>query len=253
MQKKFSDMIKELRRSRGLTQEQMAEALNISSQAVSKWETGGSYPDISLLTIIADYFGCSVDYLLCHDTSHEMEEIKAICREAEKLCDHRDALAAVVLLRTALLKHPGNEELMYQLAWALSGTLRESPENYEEAILLYHKILAVSTDTEMRNRVTRDLVYRYYTKGDIARALEFANSLPEFDVCREYVLGRSNVLQGRELSEYLQKNILRFGNSVAECLEYFITSGVLDEDEKAPLTTDIAKEKLAMLKKVLDF
>ena len=40
-------------------------------------------------------------------------------------------------------------------------------ENYDEAILLYHKILEISTDTEMRNLVSRDLVYRYYTKQNI--------------------------------------------------------------------------------------
>lgn len=52
-----------LRKSKSITQEQLAEALNISSQAVSKWETGTCHPDTSTLPLIAEYFNVSIDYL----------------------------------------------------------------------------------------------------------------------------------------------------------------------------------------------
>ena len=55
--------ISKLRKGKGITQEQLAAALNISSQAVSKWETGVSQPDTMTLPLIADYFGVSIDYL----------------------------------------------------------------------------------------------------------------------------------------------------------------------------------------------
>ncbi|MBQ2725586.1 MAG: helix-turn-helix transcriptional regulator [Clostridia bacterium] len=55
--------ISDLRKSRGITQEQLAAELSISPQAVSKWETNASQPDIQLLPLIADYFGVSIDYL----------------------------------------------------------------------------------------------------------------------------------------------------------------------------------------------
>lgn len=58
--KRFSD----LRKEKGLTQEEIASKLNVSSQAVSKWENDISYPDISLLVQISEIFGVSVDYLL---------------------------------------------------------------------------------------------------------------------------------------------------------------------------------------------
>ena len=63
MNRNFSNNFKTMRKQRNLTQEQIAETLGVSCQAVSKWETNSSYPDISLLPIIADYFGVSVDYL----------------------------------------------------------------------------------------------------------------------------------------------------------------------------------------------
>lgn len=53
-----------LRKQRGITQEELANELGVSAQAVSKWENNSSCPDVSLLTSIADYFGVTVDALL---------------------------------------------------------------------------------------------------------------------------------------------------------------------------------------------
>ena len=55
--------IKQLRYKAGLTQEQLAEQMGVSAQSVSKWETGASMPDISLLPILAETFGVSIDEL----------------------------------------------------------------------------------------------------------------------------------------------------------------------------------------------
>ena len=62
----IGENIKRLRLSRKMTQEQLAEVLNISGAAVSKWERGDSFPDITMLFPIADYFGISVDELMGH-------------------------------------------------------------------------------------------------------------------------------------------------------------------------------------------
>lgn len=59
----ISKKIKVLRKSKGVTQEQLAEVLSVSPQSVSKWENNLSAPDISLLPIIARYFGITMDEL----------------------------------------------------------------------------------------------------------------------------------------------------------------------------------------------
>lgn len=59
----ISKNITDLRKKAGITQEQLAAALNVSSQAVSKWETNTCQPDTMTLPLIADYFHVSVDYL----------------------------------------------------------------------------------------------------------------------------------------------------------------------------------------------
>lgn len=56
--------IKRLRQNKGITQEQLGDALEISGQAVSKWENETSLPDITILPTLADYFGISIDELL---------------------------------------------------------------------------------------------------------------------------------------------------------------------------------------------
>ena len=64
MTKRLADNIKRLREAKNVSQEKMAQALNVSYQAVSKWETGKSLPDITLLPLISRYFGITIDELL---------------------------------------------------------------------------------------------------------------------------------------------------------------------------------------------
>ena len=57
---KIGVFLKELRKEKGLTQEQLAEVLNVSSRTVSRWETGSNMPDISMLVEIAVFFDVSI-------------------------------------------------------------------------------------------------------------------------------------------------------------------------------------------------
>ena len=63
-QKMFGSTIAALRKKRGMTQSALAQELNVSDKAVSKWENGFGYPEITLLPKIASVFGVTVDYLL---------------------------------------------------------------------------------------------------------------------------------------------------------------------------------------------
>ena len=63
MQLDLGNMIRQLRHRDGRTQEMLAEALGVTSQAVSRWESGGSYPDMNLIPSIANYFGVTIDEL----------------------------------------------------------------------------------------------------------------------------------------------------------------------------------------------
>ena len=63
----FNEKLQELRKQRGLTQEELADALFVSRTAVSKWESGRGYPNIDSLKVLAQFFGLTVDELLSGD------------------------------------------------------------------------------------------------------------------------------------------------------------------------------------------
>ena len=75
----IGSIIKELRQKKKMSQEELAEYLGVSTQAVSRWETSVSYPDITLLPLIANVFNVTVDYLLGTDKFKNdklIEEVK---------------------------------------------------------------------------------------------------------------------------------------------------------------------------------
>ena len=72
----FGTNLKQLRKEKNLTQEELAECLSVSPQTVSKWENNISMPDLSVLPVLADYFGTTVDILIRHDINHEKSELK---------------------------------------------------------------------------------------------------------------------------------------------------------------------------------
>ena len=63
-QKKIGSFLKELRKEKDLTQEQLAEVLNVSGRTVSRWETGNNMPDISILVEIAEFYDVSIPEII---------------------------------------------------------------------------------------------------------------------------------------------------------------------------------------------
>ncbi len=82
----FNEKLQALRKSRGLTQEELAEALFVSRTAVSKWESGRGYPSIDSLKEISKYFSVSIDELLTGEKLISIAE-KENKSNIQKLCD----------------------------------------------------------------------------------------------------------------------------------------------------------------------
>lgn len=77
----FSEKILSLRKSRGLTQEQLAEKLNVSRQSVSKWESGQAIPELETIVALCRVFDITTDYLL---KPSEMDELSIKTEMLEK-------------------------------------------------------------------------------------------------------------------------------------------------------------------------
>lgn len=84
MQLNLGQRIRELRRRDGRTQEAFAEAIGVTSQAVSRWEVGGGYPDMEMIPSIANYFGITIDELFGYHNDRE-SKIDSIVSEINAL------------------------------------------------------------------------------------------------------------------------------------------------------------------------
>lgn len=79
----FGERIFELRRKKGLTQDALAEALNVTAQAVSKWERGESMPDVALLPKLAELFDTTIDSLFGREKNPIVEYVPEKKRDFE--------------------------------------------------------------------------------------------------------------------------------------------------------------------------
>ena len=96
----FSEKLQELRKSRSMTQEELAEALFVSRTAISKWESGRGYPNIDSLKEISRFFSVTIDDLICSDemiTVAEIEKREFADKYVSLICNVLDVLLAILL------------------------------------------------------------------------------------------------------------------------------------------------------------
>ena len=96
----FNEKLRELRKNRGLTQEELAQALFVSRTAISKWESGRGYPGIDSLKEISRFFSVTIDELICTQeiiTAAEEEKQAYAGRTVCFLSNALDLLTAVLL------------------------------------------------------------------------------------------------------------------------------------------------------------
>ena len=103
--------IKRLRGEKGVTQEQLAEAMNVTCAAVSKWERGETYPDITALQPLAYYFGVSLDELMGYDKEKVDEEIERVISEYRRTNDGK-------IIEEAYKYYPNDYRIMYHYIWS---------------------------------------------------------------------------------------------------------------------------------------
>ena len=130
----IGENIKQLRKANNITQEQLAEALNITCAAVSKWERGDTYPDITLLQPLAYFFGVTLDELMGYQASKIQKDIDELIARYTELY-RTDCEAARDLIVKAHAEYPNDYQIMHCYMWNLAGDYADNdPQN-----LLSHK------------------------------------------------------------------------------------------------------------------
>lgn len=152
--------IRELRRARNLTQEQLATSLNISAQAVSKWEMGASYPDMTMIPTIAALFKVSLDELFDFDVKNIDQEIENIRLEYGKYFWGNFEKAEQILL-DGLKLYPASIQLKTELLELYAYNIDRGDAVINKAFELGSHIISVSQDVFCTCRTKANLVHIY--------------------------------------------------------------------------------------------
>ena len=165
--------IKELRKQRGITQEQLAESIGVSFQAVSKWENNIALPDITLAPVLASYFDVSMDELFDFSLSKTEIEAESIAEEAYKYRES-DPCRSRNIIEEGLKNFPDNAVLLSSLLYVLNYT-----EKPDETISVANKIIERYARNDLKYDAFRFLAYAYKAKGDMDSAKNAIEQIPE--------------------------------------------------------------------------
>ena len=97
----FNEKLQELRKSRSMTQEELAKALFVSRAAISKWEQGRGYPSLDSLKEISRFFSVSIDDLICSEeiiSAAEDEKKDCMDKYISLICNMLDIFLVLLLL-----------------------------------------------------------------------------------------------------------------------------------------------------------
>ena len=228
--------IKRLRLEKGMTQEQLAELLWLSTNAISQWECDKTAPDISHLPVLANIFEVSADVLLEIDIAKskkqaEIEEFKA---KYAKLHSQGKTEERVRLSRAMQKKYPNDETVRHHLMRALQN---EDVDKYFEEIVSLGEQLLQSEKTEYRLGAIRGLCFTYLHKGDRKTALQYADMMPQGTDLHLHVL------EGDELVMHCQNYFWKVFDKMYVYLLYLID---------CPEAGYTFEEKHSMLKMLYD-
>ena len=200
--------LKNLRREKHLTQEDLADILGVSPQTVSKWENGLSAPDISLLPALADYYGISIDSLLLHEAGPFKNEMRAFADGIKAQMKAGQTEAAYASLRGSVGKWALSASMNHLMSWAayrLSGEKdgEERRSLLEEAVTYADRAVRLDggeTSVTAQARMTKcrcllDL-------GQKKEAVRIAGALPSMYSSRERVLAK--ITEGAEQQAYVK-------------------------------------------------
>ena len=207
--------IKKLRRDRNITQEQLAELLGVSTNAVSQWECDKTAPDISHLPVLANIFEVSADVLLEIDIakSKKQTEIKEFTAKCAELHSQGKTEERLKLCRKMQKKYPNDETVRYNLMKVL--TTGYVDESFDEIVMLGEQLLQ-STNMEYRTGAIRGLCLTYLDKGNREKALQYADMIPPAEDLHVHVL------EGNELVEHCQNYFWKVCDRMYLYMKYLI-------------------------------
>ena len=223
MQVNIGEKIKDLRKKTGRRQEDLATALGVTPQAISRWEANGGYPDIGMIPSIANYFHITIDELFGYNNDRDRIIQEYNDKAQGMINNNEDMTECIALLRRGLEEFPDRVDFKIKLAYALNkqGWKRngEIPNIFwEEATKLYEELLVYDQSSII------PLISIYSMLGKHEKAERKASEQPDLELCKQVLLGNlgsiGSISDDKKAEQYR-------GEAVLKLLHAFIKS--LDE------------------------
>ena len=211
----IGEKIRQLRRGRDMTQEELASALGVAYQTVSKWETGATSPDLGLIVPIARLFRVTTDELFDYSENADkarLEELEAQYQETFHTGDLKERLA---ISQQAVKEFPSDMMWLCRYGWDIwcDAVVLPDKEVYlaarEEAIGIFQTVIERTQDMEIKAVAIDGIVQCLCYAGKKAEALKYAEMLPDI----KYPLNkkreiRITCLEGEEQRQEKQRYLL---------------------------------------------
>jgi transcriptional regulator with XRE-family HTH domain len=193
--------IRRLRLQGGMTQEELAERLGVTGQAVSRWERGECCPDITLLPGLSNLFGVTADELLGMEELRSRARVNEIYARANTLGSRGEYREAARLQEQALKTWPDEYGFMAGLAQYL--VLAEGAAQARRAIALSETVLANNISVKLRGTTMASLCFLYRMAGEPEKARSLAQGLPHARESREEILKAFDTMTDKEAILFL--------------------------------------------------
>lgn len=221
----IGNKIRELRKQRGITQEQLAESIGISFQAVSKWENNIALPDITLAPALASYFGVSMDELFDFNLKEIEHAVRIITEKAYQYRESNPAESRRIL-EEGLKKYPENDILLNNLLYVLDYSVKP-----DETIAIASKLIEKTNQNDVKYDALRFLAYAYKAKGDLESAEAAIEQIPEIYFTKltekAYLLSGKAKFEAAEKQKWISfENLLQMMWKLAE---YYEENGKIDK------------------------
>ena len=235
---KLGEKIKTLRKQKNISQEVLAQYLGVTFQAVSKWETGTTMPDVATIPAIASFFGVSTDELFDFNLYVTQKQVEAICHEAYKY-RFTDSAKSEKILREGLQRFPGNDIILNNLLYTMDYTDRA-----DEVITLCKTLMESTRDDSVKYDACRILASCYKENGHDELVKPTLEIIPEIYFTKLELM--ATLLEGEDAYEAAQKqkNI-----SAEDLIDMLIITGkhLLAQGER-----EKALSQLRIAQKVMD-
>lgn len=202
----IGEVIRKYRKEAGLTQEEMANRLGVTTPAVNKWENGNSKPDIELLAPIARLLHISLDTLMSFHEELTPSEIGAIVREMDNMFDTEGFEKVFEWAAEKIKEYPNCNMLIWQSAVILDARRMtddsHDSEKYDEQINAWYEIALKDENEEIKRHAADSLFGFYLRKKEYAKAEEYLQYFSDNDPMKKIYQGRLCKEKGENEAAY---------------------------------------------------